>query len=328
MVTSQHEALHRIFRDNPELYSRAFKMLNIEFPAAREVAVIDTDMTEIVPIERRADTVMMFTSRGGAKHVIISESQSEPDNDKPASWAYYISYARIKFDCPATLLVISQKESTAKWARRPKAIGLPGHPSLTVHPIVLGPDNVPKITDLAEASTDVVLTMFSALTHARSSEVAAILEALDVALTTVDTNSARYMAEQVEIGLGDTKARQIWRGLMTMQNYRYKSEFAEILRAEGEAIGEARGKALGEALGEARGKALGKALGEALGEARGKALGKALGEARSVLKILEERGVPVSESVRERIQNCTDPALLDQWLLRSLKVTTAEELFG
>ncbi|MEU6716060.1 hypothetical protein ABZ897_31730 [Nonomuraea sp. NPDC046802] len=75
---------------------------------------------------------------------------------------------------------------------------------------------------------------------------------------------------------------------MTMQNYRYKSEFAEMLRAEGEV----------------------------------------LGEAKSVLMILEERGVPVSESVRKRIQNCEDPALLDQWLLRSLKITAAEELFG
>ncbi|MEU6716061.1 hypothetical protein ABZ897_31735 [Nonomuraea sp. NPDC046802] len=77
MPTSQHEALHRIFRDNPELYSRAFKMLDIEFPDVSEVAVIDTDMTEIVPIERRADTVMMFTFRGDSKHVIISESQTD-----------------------------------------------------------------------------------------------------------------------------------------------------------------------------------------------------------------------------------------------------------
>ncbi len=43
---------------------------------------------------------------------------------------------------------------------------------------------------------------------------------------------------------------------------------------EGEAIGEARGKAKGEAIGEARGKAKGEAIGEARGEARGKIKGE------------------------------------------------------
>ncbi|NUS09462.1 MAG: hypothetical protein HOV97_43675, partial [Nonomuraea sp.] len=49
-------------------------------------------------------------------------------------------------------------------ARQLKTIGLPGWATLTIRAIVLGPDNVPKITDLAEAVNDVVLTMFSALT--------------------------------------------------------------------------------------------------------------------------------------------------------------------
>ncbi|GAA3224796.1 hypothetical protein [Nonomuraea helvata] len=283
MPSSQHEALHRIFRDKPELYAHAFKMLNIDFPTPSEIAVVDTDMTEISPIERRADSVMMFTSRFGGKHVVISESQSQSDNDKISAWAYYISYAHIKFECQVTLMVICQDLATARWAREPKPIGLAGHPSLVVHPIVLGPDIVPAITDTAEACTDAVLTMYSALTHARSPKVDAILKALDVALTTIDTDTAKYIAEQTEIGLGDTNARQIWRRLMAMQNYRFKSEFAEMLRDEGKAA--------------------------------------------SVLMILEDRGVPVTESIRERIMACTDRTLLENWLLRSFKVTTAEELF-
>ncbi|MFI7126750.1 hypothetical protein ACIBQ1_13730 [Nonomuraea sp. NPDC050153] len=132
-----------------------------------------------------------------------------------------------------------------------------------------------------------MLAMFSAITHAHSPKVDAILEALDIALTTVDTDTAAYLAEQTEIGLGNTKARQIWRSLMAMQNYRFKSEFAEMLRAEGEARG----------------------------------------EAKSVLKILEQRDIPVSDSTRERVLACTDLALLESWLVRSLKATTAEELF-
>ncbi|MGI5287665.1 hypothetical protein ACQEVF_30600 [Nonomuraea polychroma] len=287
MPSSQHEALHRIFRDNPGLFSHAFKMLNIDFPASCEVAVVDTDLTEIKPIERRCDTVMLFKTPWGSKQVVISESQMRPNDDKIAAWAYYLSYTHIKFECPAVLLVICQDKDTAKWAREPKRIGLADHPCLIVCPIVLGPDNVPQINDPAEACKDVVLAMFSALTHARSPKVNAILEALDVALNTVDTDTAQYIAEQTEIGLGAGLARQTWRRLMTMQNYRFKSEFAEILRSEGEARG----------------------------------------EAKSVLRILKRRGIPVTESVQERILGCTDLALLETWLDRSFEVTTAEELF-
>ncbi|MEV4371157.1 hypothetical protein AB0J71_29090 [Nonomuraea sp. NPDC049637] len=70
------------------------------------------------------------------------------------------------------------------------------------------------IDDLAEAVNDVVLTMFSALTHARSKEVTAILEVLADALDTTDTTdttSAGHIAEQTEVGLGNTDARRIWR---------------------------------------------------------------------------------------------------------------------
>jgi hypothetical protein len=234
---------------------------------------------------------MLFKTPWGAKHVVIGESQGKPDDDKIAAWAYYLSYAHIKFECPVVLLVICQDEATAKWAREPKRIGLSGHPCLIVYPIVLGPDNVPQITDPAEASKDVVLAMFSALTHARSPKVNAILEALDVALNTVDTDTAQYIAEQTEIGLGAGLARQTWRRLMTMQNYRFKSEFAEMLRDEG------------------------------------RAEGRAEGEAVSVLKILKRRGIPVTDSIRERILGCTDTTLVDTWLDRSFEVTTAEELF-
>ncbi|HEX4817249.1 MAG TPA: hypothetical protein VFV66_31290 [Nonomuraea sp.] len=74
---------------------------------------------------------------------------------------------------------------------------------------------------------------------------------------------------------------------MTMQNYRFKSEFAEMIRSEG----------------------------------------RAEGEAKAVLKVLEQRDIPVPGSVRDRILACTDLTLLDSWLTRSLKITTAEELF-
>lgn len=53
---------------------------------------------------------------------------------------------------PGGLLVVCNKESTAMWARQPIMIGLPDLTCMLVHPVVLGPDNVPAVTDLAQAT--------------------------------------------------------------------------------------------------------------------------------------------------------------------------------
>ncbi|MFI9601682.1 hypothetical protein ACIHCX_17760 [Streptomyces sp. NPDC052043] len=60
---------------------------------------------------------------------------------------------------------------------------------------------------------------------------------------------------------------------------------------------------------------------------KGRAEGKAEGEAKGILRVLEVRGLPVSDDVRERITSCTDLELLADWLDRSGTVKRAEDLF-
>ena len=63
--------------------------------------------------------------------------------------------------------------------------------------------------------------------------------------------------------------------------------------------------------------------GEAKGEARGEVRGEARGEARSILRLLANRGIAVSDAVREKILACTDIATLDAWFDRAGVVSTA-----
>ena len=67
----------------------------------------------------------------------------------------------------------------------------------------------------------------------------------------------------------------------------------------------------------------GRAEGVATGEARGEARGEVRGEARGVLKVLDARGIAVSEALRERILSCTDPAMIDVWTRRAAVASTA-----
>ncbi|MEU9920569.1 hypothetical protein AB0H51_04465 [Streptomyces griseoluteus] len=54
--------------------------------------------------------------------------------------------------------------------------------------------------------------------------------------------------------------------------------------------------------------------------------GEAMGEAKGVLRVLEVRGVPVPDDVRERITACTDLARVSEWLDRAGTVEGAEDL--
>ncbi|MFE1370217.1 hypothetical protein ACFW7L_00835, partial [Streptomyces pharetrae] len=56
--------------------------------------------------------------------------------------------------------------------------------------------------------------------------------------------------------------------------------------------------------------------------------GKAEGKAESLLAVLEARGLFVSEEVRRRVLGCADLGLLDEWLVRAVRVERAGDLFG
>lgn len=62
--------------------------------------------------------------------------------------------------------------------------------------------------------------------------------------------------------------------------------------------------------------------------ASGYGKGLAKGEVKWVLSVLEVRGIPVPDSVRERITTCTDLDRMDAWLERSRTVERADDLFA
>lgn len=64
------------------------------------------------------------------------------------------------------------------------------------------------------------------------------------------------------------------------------------------------------------------------GEARGEATGRAEAKAEDILKILESRGVPVSEAQRQEVLRCRDLVQLDQWFGRALLASSVDEVMS
>ncbi|MGW3494717.1 hypothetical protein [Streptomyces sp. NPDC001020] len=294
MVSSPHDTMHQIFRKEPDLFARLLPRAGITFPEYHSIESLDTDLTEIRPLERRLDSLFRVRTVGDEGGFLLAvESQRRPDPDKRSSWTYYLAYMYAKYRLPPVLLVVSQDKATASWAAEPIRIGSGFHTSMQVFPLVLGPKNLPLITDPEEAAKDVPVTAFSVLAHAKDPALLAIMDGVAPVM-----GPHKDWAEIIEIGLGEGPARDYWRKLM--------DTYTPVFPGNGTVMEEAWRKVHAD--------------GEAKGEARG--------EAKAVLRVLGTRGIEVSDSIRERVMACAELETLETWLDRSLTVTSAEELFA
>ncbi|MFJ3814684.1 hypothetical protein [Streptomyces sp. NPDC090056] len=304
MVNPPHEAMHHIFRHDLHLFSRLKDVLGLPLPDAVEAVVLPNDLTETRPVERRVDTLLRLDSAQDGSLLLAIEAQGRKDPSKPASWAYYVSYLWTKYGLPTVLLVVCQDRATAEWAALPVSSGPAYMPALSVRPIVVGPHNMPVITDPAKAAEDLALATLSAVTHAGDPDIGAILKALSTALRDVPENVADPIIEFTAQGLSKRPAQELWRTLVAVDLSFYKSYLAEEIRDEGRAEGKAQGKA------------------------EGKAEGRAQASADAILLVLEQRGLDVSDGVRARVTGCDDPETLRGWLARAVTAVSAEEIFA
>ncbi|MEW2402446.1 hypothetical protein [Streptomyces sp. NPDC046862] len=292
MVSPPHEAMHRIFQERPEILAPVFGVLGIALPEKAAVYAIPTDVTETRPMARHVDTVLRVGPSDGEDFLLAVEAQERRDTRKESSWPYYIAYLQAKYRLPVLLLVVCRDRATTKWATGPFDCGTRGWTAQRTYPLVVGPDNLPVITDERTAAEKPAMAAFSALAHAKSPDIDAILDAMGRALAVMDWNAATYFCQFLDSGLGKTPAGDKWRDIMTFVNYfPGRGTVLEKAYLEGEATGEARG------------------------------------EARGVLAVLEVRNIPVSDDIRESIITCTDPDRVGDWLRRAGSIERAEELF-
>lgn len=304
MPKTPHEALHHLFRDDPDLVRRALKeCLGEDFPKFRSVDVINSDMSEIKPIIRHVDTALRVETDSGPEVLLIEPQTSPPDQAKRWAWHWYVSYVHAYLEVPASLIILTASAATARECRKPMTVGPHRRATATLHPFVIGPDNTPFITDPRQAADDVMLAVLAALAHRLNPEINTALDTLAEALDGTDLDSAKFFAEYLEVGLGKGSAHDHWKGIIMTMAYPFVSELRQELEARG------REKALAECL----------SLREEF-EARGRA--------EALLEVLADRGVELSSAQREMVQECNDIEQFRAWLSAALTASNADEVFG
>ena len=292
--SNPHEALIQMFRHRPtlapELLAAAF---DVALPTYEQAQLGSGELT---PIEHRADTVVELRTGDTVTSAVIIEVQRNRDQDKRFSWPVYLTTARARLRCPTALLVICTDNATATWCARPIELG----PGNTFTPSVLGPRQVPVLTDPAQAADNPELAVLSALAHGGRSDHDEVLDALPTALGAVDDQHSKLYYDLV-LSVLPIAAKHYLEELMTTK-YEYQSDFARKYVAEGEATGRAEGHAEGQALGRAEGEAVG------------------------LLVVLNARGIDVPPHAHHHITHCTDVEQLTTWLRRAATAMSIDDV--
>ncbi len=176
MPTLEHEALVSLFRENPRIAPHfVHTLFGVAIPEYATVAVSESSLDEMLPVEFRADLVLELRDASGRLVLsCIVEVQRAIDRGKEQSWPVYCAVERSRKRCPTIVLVVAPDPDVAEWASRTIDLGLGRH---LMSPFVVGPGVVPIVTDPAVAEADPELSILSALVHAEGPQ------ALDVVLT-------------------------------------------------------------------------------------------------------------------------------------------------
>ncbi|HET8682308.1 MAG TPA: hypothetical protein VFM54_10600 [Micromonosporaceae bacterium] len=293
MPSAEHESPVALAKLDPDLVAWLLaNLFDVKVPDYHHARTQATDVRVLVPRTYHADSMVLFCDPADRPLLaVVLEVQRSRDRGKWRMWKLYVAQLEAELDVDAALMVYCPDLAVARWYQRMFEFeGL----SLLLRPLVFTPYEVPLVANVELARAHPALAVLSAICHGGHAEVDEMFPALVEALRSVGPNRAILYYDVVLAGLPPA-ARARWEAFMTTTiGYEYRSELLRKLAAQHEERGEARGEARGEG--------------------------------RAVLAVLDERGVPVPEAVREQILACTDLAQLDIWLRRAVTAATAADV--
>jgi hypothetical protein len=288
-----HELPLELFRRCPELVAYLLdEVLGVELPSYDEVRIEESNFTQVLPTEFRADLVLTLND-GGPRLGVIVEMQRQIDDDKPFVWLVYLTVFRHRIRGRVVLLILCDDESVARWARKAIDLG----PDWVWPAKVLGPEHIPWVKDPELARQRPELAVLSTAAHGNEPAGLEVVMATLEALRTLDAERRSYYYDLVLASLNEAARRALEQELSVERGkYEYRSDFARTYFAQG--------------------------------EAKGREEGRAEGEAKALLALLMARGLAVDAVARKHILDCTDVDQLERWIVRAATASSVREVLG
>jgi hypothetical protein len=117
MNTLEHDELIELLSRAPRAAVETLRSTGqVDLPEFSTIRVEPGDLRELVPPARNVDVVLLLDDEDRTVFALLIEVQAGRDDDKPFTWPYYQSSLRVRFRCPACLMVLALNEKTAEWS--------------------------------------------------------------------------------------------------------------------------------------------------------------------------------------------------------------------
>ncbi|GAA3642725.1 hypothetical protein GCM10022224_001340 [Nonomuraea antimicrobica] len=277
-----------MFNDRPKLAVEILRnQMGVDLPDNLEVRRESNTFNTRPSDDIDADVVLSMGPRQEPVHAIIVEVQQDKSKDAK-QFARYAAALWLLLRCDVITLLVCPDQGTATHYANPIDTGLTGY---RPEPYVLGPDDIPAITDPDEAATHLALSAMSVMAHGRNRQV---IEAFAAALVKADDeHAAKYHEYAYSMAAADI--RRLMEEIMKSTDWPVHSPLAR----------EHFGRGLDQ----------------------GKAEGKAEEAGKMLLLVLGARGLDVPEDAHARITACTDLAQLEAWTTLAVTAKTIHDVF-
>lgn len=294
MVASfKHQGLCKLLGERPEHVPTLLRtLLGITLLGDSKLVPAPETIRDPKLPEHAADVVLANprATDGTLLEAFAFEVQLRPDSDKRWSWPIHVAGLRARLSCPTTLIVVATDERTARWAAQPIEMG---RNDMVLRPLVIGPGQVPSVLELDEARVCPELATLAVVMHGHrpgSKRLGRI--AIEAVLEGLENHGRRdiLLLELILSSLPASTLREI-EDEMDLHTAPLLSKWSKQRIAQG------------------------------------RAQGRQEGRRKALRLVLGARGLALSPAQRERVEQCTDSAQLDQWLRRAVIVEDVEQLF-
>ncbi|MEV5409750.1 hypothetical protein AB0K60_13045 [Thermopolyspora sp. NPDC052614] len=170
MPSPRHDALNRLMQHHPDLPIRLLREVGgIDLPDLL-LHVGPGDLRDRISREMHADTVVFGGPRQDRWFSVIVEVETEMSEKKPHDTVVAAAVLWLETRAPVHVIFITPDPDAAKFAG-PVQISI-GCLTITMHPVIVGPDHIPVLTDPNQMAGDLLTSALSVMAHGHRPDVA------------------------------------------------------------------------------------------------------------------------------------------------------------